>query len=460
VAAENYLVNVAKGGKGGAMLVWPPDAKQISMLAAEGKGAARRFTKMRVTFDKKSVFVAIIDHQGKAFPYVDGLEADGKLKYTSGKTKKFAEVQTGFKFPYSASWWTIIGKEAREEKSGGVFSKSLVVFGKAGGWCETFGGYPVPSITKGGQWVLQLQAKYKPYRVMLTYPKTRNNGTPKNCFTVTDVIMEALGRDTYAKIVDIDGLRHRSTMIPAGEPGVMATCAGWWGLPNNLQAKNKDKYFRAAKALYNFCSYCIKRANFYRGKAKEAIKMCEDEAKKNPKCKPAMKSIVHSCREIEAFWKEENEKFRTRLIKSIENPKNIYLGNWFMLFTKEEAEKAEFGDVLFKKIHDYAIKMWDEHAEKPETRNKNTAKSLVRRTWWTIPGGMGDGILEGMRMRVKGIRQAAALAGVNSPEERAFALKIREFVHQMLKHYHYKEGAVAEALYRYDISKNASTKQR
>jgi len=58
---------------------------------------------------------------------------------------------------------------------------------------------------------------------------------------------------------------------------------------------------------------------------------------------------------------------------------------------------------------------------------------------WTCPGGRLYGMLVSCRGFAQGLRQRAALIGVNSREARELALKVRRLALESLKHYHYKE---------------------
>jgi len=88
-------------------------------------------------------------------------------------------------------------------------------------------------------------------------------------------------------------------------------------------------------------------------------------------------------------------------------------------------------------MRDWCREMYDKYAEKdPETMS---ALYGLGRMQWTCPGGRLDGMLVSCRDFAQGLRQRAALIGVDSREARELALKVRRLAMESLKHYHYKE---------------------
>jgi len=452
VAAENFFVSVLEGGKGGVMFVWPRGGEQIPLLVVEGKDADRRFTKMRVTFGGKPVFIAVMDHAGKMFPYVDGL-ATRKLSYdtplSSSRKYRYTQVQTGWKIPFSASWFTMLAKPyplvVSVPHGKGKYDKiqfaknttkvnpplsgqpvaTLLLSTRKSGWNDIKSSFIKLSWNNGGTWVLQLDQRFSPYHAAVTYPKTRTSNTPRNVVTVSDVIYEALGKDEAYAVVDYAGLKWRGVGVPKGEPKVDATCAGWGGLNKYFNGKQKDRFTERLQGCYNFCFYNRKRTDEYLKAAHDIIELCKKESK-NPKLKNFAARLTLTSKHAEELFDEENMKFREAVKKSVKT-KSKYAGNWHLFFTAEEAEKVNLDDALFKKIKDYHTKSF-------------TDGGRISRSHWTTPGGILDGTLDGERRVACRIRQEAALSAVNSPEERAFALKVRDIAQKALRVFHMKEA--------------------
>jgi len=462
VPAENFLVTVCEGGAGGVMLVWPSGGKQIPTLVAEGRGAERRFTKTRVTFGGSKVYVAVMDHPRKLFPYKNSL-AEAKLDYAHEvkpreRPYKYAVVKTGWKFPYKASWYTILAKpyplvkrleNMKNEKGeyviagnikkaappvSGIPSETWSVRSRYKfGWSDVMNTYRFMSRSEGGEWVLNLEKRFKPYHAAVTYPRTRYLGTPKDAITVSDVLYETLGKAEAYKVVDHAGLKGRWVGIPKGEPTVDATCAGWHMLNTYFKNKQKDKFLERLQGMYNFCHYNKVRIDEFRKMARDVIAACR-EASKDAKLKALSTRLIHCAEHVEELWEEENKHFRKSVITSLKT-KSKFRGQWFLFegLTEAEAKKIELDDKFFKRIKDHCLASYDSYLK------KGTPTHLVR-PHWTDPGGTLDGIISCARRVACRIRQEAALAGVHSPEERAFALKIRGMVQKTLRNFHLKEG--------------------
>jgi len=480
VAAENFLISVAEGGKGGVMLLWPSGGAQIPMLVADGKDADRRFTKTRITFDGKSIFVSIMDHPDGLFPYVDSLEKR-ELDFIHSihperKNWKYAEVKSGWRFPFSAMWWTILTKPSpmavsvpyTKEKPwhavnfdepvasvSGIPGESFRVDKPQRRWNDVRNAYRWPTARHpDGEWVLELEERFQPYHAALTYPRTRvpvfytkyGPATPPECLVVTDVIHHTLGKETYDRVIGREGVQNRGT-APRGEPSVMATCAGSWelwiyaGRPKP-ERRNKEKFYGHTQALCHFLNYGVARVNEYRQMAKETIQVCQEAADNSSTLEDAAERMIRVAETMEKLWEHENEYYRGRVKENRERYADYKWGSltitpWEFL-TDEEIETISLDTPgVPEQMRDWCRDMYDKYAEKdPETMS---ALYGLGRMQWTCPGGRLDGMLVSCRGFAQGLRQRAALIGVNSREARELALKVRRLALESLKHYHYKE---------------------
>jgi len=467
VAAENFLISVAEGGKGGVMFLWPSDGKQLPMLVAEGEGEARRFTKMRVTFDKKSVFVAVMDHPQGLFPYITGLSTKDlayNKRVKSTRTYKYAEVKSGWKFPYDAMWWTILTKPI-EGPVTGMPGHSFRVTKSTFSWNDIEDVYRLPTAKhSSGEWVLELEERkrYRPRYSALTYPRTRVvraakrvpfGKTPADVVTLTDVIFNALGKDAYDKVIGREGVRPRGC-APKGEPLVWATCGGSWSLwctvgcdCSNIRKgdrgkPNKEKFYKTTQGLMHFVDYGVKRIKEYRDMSKAVIKLCDEESAKNPKLKNAAEKIAKAAKAMEELWEKEDHHYNKAVNEKRKKFANTKKGNatvspWDFL-TDEEAKNISMASPgVMQKLRDWCRKLYDEYAEKDQP---TMAKLYgITRMQWTEAGGRMDGILVFSRKTAQSIRQQAALIAVDSPEARELALKVRKMAMDSLKYFHYKE---------------------
>jgi len=486
VPAEHFLISVPEGGKCGVALMWPRGGKQAPILIAEGEGAARRFTKTRVVLNGKGIYIAIMDHKDGLFPYIENLSAD-KLTYNLPVRQEYkglfyAEVKSGWKFPFAGGWWAIVAKpqtlvmpehgrnkaggpifaatvKERNEPVGGMPSSSYVAHKFRGGWDDVLKTYQKVNGTgaPGSEWMLHLEERFGPYHAALLYPKTRTRAsyrtmgtTPPDAMTFAELLIETLGKKEAFAVVDYDGISRwvghggRGTGIPKGQPKIDATCAGWGVLPKTIKT-NKAKYMERTQACYNFCFYNKVRIDEYLKMAKDVITFCKDTSKKNPKLKDLAERVAKAAEYADKLWEEENTSFRGRVLKSV-GSKSRYGGKWFNFLSKEDAEKVCLDADFFKKIKEHFVKCFDD----PEGKKK------ISRSQWTDTGGTLDGIVAGERAVAIYIRQEASLSGVRTPEEREWAFKIREMTQKALRFPHDKEGA--RYTLRYDWHINVSKK--
>jgi len=465
IPAENFLINVNEN-KNGIMALWPPDGKQLPMLATEGKGKDRRFTRMRITFDKKSLFIAVFDHKDGLFPYITDIDVD-KLEHIHPihpelKKVKFGQLKSGWKFPFKAMWWTILAKPADNPISG-MPSISNMVSNPKHGWDDFQGTYRMPTAAHAdGQWVLELEKRYGPYYCALTYPRTRasvlvskkkfgSGKTPDGAFTVSDAVFDTLGKKIYDRVIGRTDILNRG-QAPAGEPETIATCGGSYQLWAYCR-KNREKFVDRADALVNFMHYGVKRINEYREMAKTMIKTCKETSKKKSGLKSQADRIIKAAEEIEKLWLKEDGHYR----KKVQKAKKTYgtrqgiermLGmkmpddnvkGYYDFLTEDEVNKISLAthDVS-EKIRAWDIKIFDLYAEKTTAKHW-TLMGCLNRGYWTSGGGIMDGILVFCRIYSQDIRQTAALSCVGSPEEREFALAVRKEIYRHMTHWHLKE---------------------
>jgi len=471
IPAENFLIGVMEN-KNGFMALWPPEGKQVPMLVAEGKGETRRFTKMRVTFDKQKIYVAIMDHKAGIFPYVANIEKHkldfSKPIHVSRKKLLYGELRTGWKFPFDAMWWTVLA-QADSKKELGITSKSFAVDNPRHQWNDAEDATRWPSAVHakdGNEWVLELEKRYWPYNSAITYPRTRsdkayaghmkrkfgyNKTTPGDIFTVTDVIFNTLGKNNYDKVIGREGIKNR-WLAPTGEPWVYATCGGSWNLWSsqgfistgyNGKAKpNKDKFWDISQGLVYFLNYGMLRVGEYRTMSEDIIKQCKDEAKKNPKLKVPSERIAAAAAKIEEIFLHEDEKYSEYVKKWRKKWSNVKAGAatikmWPFLSDEEIKNISLATPQVPEKIRDWCRKIFDKHIGDKLTFNKI---NMYQGVMWKAAGAKMDGVLVMQRRNTKLLRQQAALACTESPEARAFALTVRKTAFDTMKYYHMKEG--------------------
>ena len=107
--AENFIVNLVEGHAALSMITWPKDGGEEVLLLCEGTGANRRFTATQVSFNGKSVFVAVVAREGTWF------EKDLRT------AKKDATlVVEGWQPPFPAKWMTLLAKRPAVGATSGI----------------------------------------------------------------------------------------------------------------------------------------------------------------------------------------------------------------------------------------------------------------------------------------------------------------------------------------------------
>jgi len=477
VPAENFMMVVPEGGKSAFVITWPRGGSQVTMLIPSGSGRDARFAAARITFGGKPVFVGLLDH----VLYVDDLDTRNISYDRTVKPRryKYAEVRTGMKIPFDAYWWTAIAKPLGKgftypsfsgygwvppakpvaqdppgqptwmwpgQKPGaGVPVWMWMVSNKPGrSWTDILNYVPYASTTVGGEWVLHLEQRWSPYYAAVTYPKARGadskstptpkGKTPADKMTLSDILYETLGEKEVKEIIAAEGLKGRWVGIPKGEPSIPATCAGWGVVPRSLKARNKSDYMKRVQACYNFCFYNKARTDEMRGAAKEIAELCKQNSGKAGVRSFAAR-VAHSADQVEEFYREDNAKFR----KTIQG----FSQKFPELISPADAANANLDAAWFKRLKGYYERVYNDWAEKDNAK----AVKMIYRSHWTSTGGTLDGLVWNERRLLKRVGQEATLAGSESAEARALALKVRALVRQGLLNPHMKEGGLSRDYY-------------
>jgi len=433
-AAENFLMLVPEGGKSAFVVAWPKGSEAVPVLNVEGNGAAARFSSLTVNSAGKPVFVGVLD----GVAYVDGLAAKATYSRKVPKTpNKFAEIKTGFKPPFNATWKACIARPVGEasvkwdlpmEASPSGMSVRKFGFPRKMReptvtyvWDDVTGRTLWPNVKLGGEWTLHLAERFGPWYAAVLYPQTGGGST------LTDLLVACIGKKEFSEIIIAKELQHRKTYIPRGEPSIPATCAGYAKVPKTMASKSKDVYMTRIKACYNFCYYNYKRIEHYQKFSKELAAHCKEKSG-DAKLKATAERVIKYCGELGTLWKMEHDHYRHKFLKGIMKRTPNFL-------SKEQTDNLNLDDKFIKHVYDYYVKAYSEHVDKGVP-----VKKLCNRSHWTGLGGVLDGILLHTRRRIQRIAQEASMTGIDSPEARAFAIEIRKKARVVLGAPHYKEG--------------------
>jgi len=229
--AENFLVSLVEGHAALSMITWPKDGGEEVSLCCEGTGADRRFTATQVSFNGKSIFVAVVVREGTWF------ERD--LRTAKKDTTLVVE---GWEPPFPAKWMTVLVKRPAAGAAMGTASETVPVphLAPAGDtpYSDVYIHPHVPSWFSGGQWRLYLETSLThmmtrrkitvpEFLVAINYPRDRVKQTPLTALTLVDVMRDTLGAGPCQYILDLEGLnKTRSTgAAGTGKPSASATCS-------------------------------------------------------------------------------------------------------------------------------------------------------------------------------------------------------------------------------------------
>jgi len=421
--AENFLVNLMDGHAALTMLVWPQGGGEEVVLVPEGEGPSRRFAATRVSFNGKSVFVAVLAREGIWF---------SKELAAAEKDKTFLVEDWGPPFP--AKWMTILGKRPAVGARSGLASETLELKPLAAQgdtpYSDVYVHPWVPSWLTGKEWRLHLQTelthmmtkekvKVPEFLLAINYPRDRVKETPLDAFTLVDVMRGALGAGPCEYILDLEGLnKTRSTGIPGtGKPTAAATCHErgvlvFYYLGERAESPRRDDSLVATneglvqvEKIKDFLDAAHARIQEYLAWSDEIIKLAEEAKTKDPNARELAERVVSTAREIQALWGKMVEH----------NKPCAFPVEWRMALDHCKDLIRVVAPDLGARIREFD----------PQMRGA---------------GEEVDGGMQACRLIVKRIRQEAALAGSTDPKVLKLAAAIRERCRDILRNKHYKEG--------------------
>jgi hypothetical protein len=421
--AENFIVNLADGHAALGVITWPKDGGEEVLLACEGKGTGRRFTATQVSFNGKSVFVAIVVREGIWF-----------AKDLRTVSRNVATVVHGWQPPFPAKWMTMLVKRPAVEAVSGIASETLPVpqLPPAGDtpYSDVYYHPHVPSWFSGLQWRLYLETSLThmmtrrkvpvpEFLVAINYPRDRVKETPLGALTLVDVMRDTLGTGPCQYILDLEGLnKTRSTgAAGTGKPTASATCSErgalvYYYLGERSESPRRDdplmvtdEALSSIEKIKDFLDAAHARIQEYLAWADEIVRVAEEAKAHDPRARDLADRVIPIAREMRDLWQA-----------MVENDKPcVHPDEWRMALDHCK-------DLVRQGVPDLGsrIREFD-----PQMRGA---------------GEEVDGGMQACRMIVKRIRQEAAMAGAADPAVLKLAADIRRRCRYILQNKHYKEG--------------------
>jgi len=423
VPAENFLVHLLEGGAALAMLVWPQGGGEDAVLLTQGEGPQRRIGASRVSFNGKSVFLALVARQGIWC----------SLDLRSARKDATFAVE-GWTPPFPARWMTILARRPAVDALSGIAAETLPIRQLppegADPYSDVYVHPRVPSWFTGPQWRLHLQTslthmmtrekvRMPEYLLAVNYPRDRVKETPLDVMTLVDVMRGTLGAGPCEYVLDLERLnKTRSTgAAGTGKPTAAATCSErgalvYYYLGERAETPRRDdplidadEALSSVEKIKDFLDAAHARIQEYLAWSDEIISLAERAAAADPGARQLAERIVPIARQMRQLWDK---------MVAHEKP-CAYPREWQLALDHCK-------DLIRQRAPDLG---WRIREFDPQMRGA---------------GEEVDGGMQACRMIVKRIRQEAALAGSSDAAAIALASTIRRRCREILGNKHYKEG--------------------
>jgi len=435
VPADDCLVTVQEGGRGGVMLLWgdanpnkEEDQKFLRMkgdvvsLVAAGEGAARRFTEFRVRpGTKTSAFVAVLEDPNGYFHYENlsktRLVYDKKTDDNDPPEKMYSVVSFGWKPPFAAQWHTVLVKKPED---GIVRTKTWPLWHRKGPrrvHNELYGNHQHPSGVKSGRWTMHLERRFGPYALALNVPKVRTKRTPSDKVVLDEVFKQAIGVGPCVAETDKKGAKKKQ-----------AFCAGSDSILKYAEEGDGELFLEYSKRIYNCAESKLAEVARYRTAAaqvRKAAAALSPAAAADQKLVTRLKKYAD---ELEESWDTSNKLLRARLKKDKEKTYKVPFKAWDFL-TEEELARLELGLAFFAKIHDFDKQLLEKYNKDFKTLAKIYDSARLQ---WKHPGRSMDAVALKTRVLIRQIRQDASFSVTDDPAVKKLVKEVRKLTEDAL----------------------------
>jgi len=194
IPPENFVLDLLEGESTIVMCVWPA-GDQEARLALAGAGEDRRIGATEISFDSKSVYVAIL--------HAPGIWHERRLKEPYADQ----DLALGWKRPFPARWRANFCAQRRSDSWDFQDRRSDT-------WMYLYQEMVWPCWFDGESGFVRLSKKFIGVKgsmeSVLVYPSDRTKGTPLATFTPVDIVRETLGVGPCEYVLDREGLQGRS----------------------------------------------------------------------------------------------------------------------------------------------------------------------------------------------------------------------------------------------------------
>jgi hypothetical protein len=296
------------------------DGGEEVLLLSEGTGASRRFTATQVSFNGKSVFVAVVAREGIWFEMdLHAAKKDSTL------------VVEGWRPTFRAKWMTLLAKRPAVGATSGIVSDTLPLpLLPPGGdtpYSDVYVRPHVPSWFTGPQWRLYLESSLThmmtrkkvvspEFLLAINYPRDRVKQTPLSALTLVDVMRDTLGTGSCEYILDLEGLnKTRSTgAAGTGKPTAAGTCSEhgalvFYYLGERSETPRRDdplivtdEALSSIEKIKDFLNAAHARIQECMSWSDEIIRVAEEAKASNPQTRDLADRIIRIAREMREMW--------------------------------------------------------------------------------------------------------------------------------------------------------------
>ena len=387
VPAENFLLSFTGEGNTILMSVWPAGDQEVQAVIG-GQGEDRFFEALEISFDKKSLWLAVLD--------APGIWHSKVLEDASCVDR---DIGTGWNRPFEARWrgdFRLAGRTDSWEFASQRRDRASVV---------PFGNIVWPFWFNRDEAMIRLANKDY-LGVALIYPLERARSTPLAVLTPVDMLRETLGTGPCEYILDREGLGTRSpggsrTLVSTGVCNTTGVMQHFFEL--RLECKERRLVEDLAEDVLAFNVTVRQRLEEYRASARQMTQLSNEARKSNPGVKPVAERV-------EALEKRLDQIFKERL-PAMKTP--------------------EQGLELVQKVKELT------REEDPE----NLGKYLVLAAQLRGLAGTQDSLAGVFRAEIHLFRREMSVIPTSDSASARFVEKLRDMSRSVLRKKHSTEGA-------------------
>jgi len=382
IPPENFVLDLLEGENTIVMCVWPA-GNQEAQLALAGARAERRIEATEITFDSKSIYVALL--------HAPGIWHERRLQEPYADQ----DIALGWKRPFQAKW--------RANFCAGRRSDSWdFQDGRSDTWMYLYEKIVWPCWFDGASGCVRLSKRFIGVKgrmeSVLVYPSDRRKETPLATFTPVDIVRETLGVGPCEYVLDREGLQGRSANTGRKNfgRGVCDTTAPIEYLfIGGIEARESALVGHLVDDILADITAINARVLEFRRFGQELGQRCAALRRDAAPATPLLDAAEKSAREIEALYQEK--------LPTIKDP----------------AHAAQVGQRI------------RELASRSDPENLGECKTLTRDL--RDIAGTQHRMTGDYRVMVKRLRQEAGIQGTEDPTTARTAESIRKLGAQVLR---------------------------